>query len=171
MKTKKRKLGRMLLSFLLTLAMVVGLVPGMGLTVYAATALPADGSETGSGDVYFVGFTAGSESGDYTSPSGVSGSNMFDGKADNKACIGFTGSYSIEFSYSKPIIPTKYYFRTGDDTSGYTKRNPSAWKLEGKKSDGTWTELDSKSGQTYSTDNYTATAFSISNTEEYRFSG
>ena len=34
---KKRKLGRKLLSFLLTLAMIVGLMPGMGMTVYAAT--------------------------------------------------------------------------------------------------------------------------------------
>ena len=32
----KQKLGRKLLSFLLTLAMVVGLMPGMGLTAYAA---------------------------------------------------------------------------------------------------------------------------------------
>ena len=33
----KQKTGRKLLSFLLTLAMVVGLMPGMGLTAYAAT--------------------------------------------------------------------------------------------------------------------------------------
>lgn len=33
---KKRKIGRKLLSFLLTLAMVVGLMPGMGMTAYAA---------------------------------------------------------------------------------------------------------------------------------------
>ena len=32
----KQKTGRKLLSFLLTLAMVVGLMPGMGLTAYAA---------------------------------------------------------------------------------------------------------------------------------------
>ena len=32
---KKRKLGRKLLSFLLTLAMIVGLMPGMGLTALA----------------------------------------------------------------------------------------------------------------------------------------
>jgi len=32
---KKRKLGRKLLSFLLTLAMVVGLIPGMSLTAQA----------------------------------------------------------------------------------------------------------------------------------------
>ena len=37
----KQKTGRKLLSWLLTLAMVVGLVPGMSLTAYAA-----DGSET-----------------------------------------------------------------------------------------------------------------------------
>ena len=35
---KKKKFGRKLLSFLLTLVMVVGLMPGMGLTAYAATA-------------------------------------------------------------------------------------------------------------------------------------
>ena len=34
---KKRKLGRKLLSFVLTLAMLVGLMPGMGMTAYAAT--------------------------------------------------------------------------------------------------------------------------------------
>ena len=34
---KKRKLGRKLLSFLLTLAMAVGLMPGMGLTAHAET--------------------------------------------------------------------------------------------------------------------------------------
>ena len=33
----KQKTGRKLLSFLLTLAMVVGLMPGMGLTAYAAS--------------------------------------------------------------------------------------------------------------------------------------
>ena len=33
----KQKIGRKLLSFLLTLAMVVGLFPGMSLTAYAAT--------------------------------------------------------------------------------------------------------------------------------------
>ena len=37
MNTKRKKTGRRLLSFLLTLAMVVGLMPGMGLTAYAAT--------------------------------------------------------------------------------------------------------------------------------------
>ena len=32
---KKKRMGRKLLSFLLTLAMVVGLMPGMGMTAYA----------------------------------------------------------------------------------------------------------------------------------------
>ncbi len=40
---KKEKLGRMLLSFLLTLAMLVGLMPGMGLTAYATTDTVAGG--------------------------------------------------------------------------------------------------------------------------------
>lgn len=33
---KRKKLERKLFSFLLTLAMIVGLMPGMGLTAYAA---------------------------------------------------------------------------------------------------------------------------------------
>ena len=37
MKQKRKKLGRKLIGFLLTLAMVVGLMPGMGLTAYAET--------------------------------------------------------------------------------------------------------------------------------------
>ena len=36
MNTKRKKTGRKLLSFLLTLALVLGLMPGMGLTTYAA---------------------------------------------------------------------------------------------------------------------------------------
>ena len=40
---KKRKLGRKLLSFMLTLAMVIGLMPGMGLTAYATTDTVAGG--------------------------------------------------------------------------------------------------------------------------------
>lgn len=33
---KKKKVGRVLLSFLLTLAMVIGFMPGMGMTAHAA---------------------------------------------------------------------------------------------------------------------------------------
>ena len=39
MKKKRKLVGRMLLSFLLTLAMVVGLVPGMSLTAYADSSI------------------------------------------------------------------------------------------------------------------------------------
>ena len=51
---KKRKFGRKLLSFLLALAMVVGMMPGMGLTAYAAptetllTTITATGKEQAS---------------------------------------------------------------------------------------------------------------------------
>lgn len=43
---KKRQLGRKLLSFLLTLAMVVGLMPGMGLTAYADSEATTLGEDT-----------------------------------------------------------------------------------------------------------------------------
>ena len=47
---QKRKLGRKLLSFLLTLAMLVGLMPGMSLTVYAREAL-GNNSTSWTGDL------------------------------------------------------------------------------------------------------------------------
>ena len=46
---------------------------GMSLTTYAYTALPANESDAGDGNVYFVGFTSGEES----------GSAMFDGNDNN----------------------------------------------------------------------------------------
>ena len=51
---QKRKLGRKLLSFLLTLAMVVGLVPGMSLTALATDnpSYTLDGTITGGGNAY-----------------------------------------------------------------------------------------------------------------------
>ena len=51
---QKRKPARKLLSFLLTLAMLVGLMPGMGLTAYAASTyslVPAYGQ---SGETYSI---------------------------------------------------------------------------------------------------------------------
>ncbi|MBQ8913266.1 MAG: Ig domain-containing protein [Lachnospiraceae bacterium] len=163
---KKSKTGRKLFVFLLALTMVVGLMSKMSLTVHAYTAIPTDGSDAGSGDVFFVGYTIGTQGGNYQL--GDDGSNMFDKNEGTKACIGFSGSYSVEFSYVSEIIPHNYYFRTGGDTANFTKRNPSAWKLEGKNSDGTWTELDNKSGQTYTTESDTEVKFAISNTNAYK---
>ena len=40
MKQKRKKLGRKLLSFLRTLAMVIGLLPGMGMTACICGVLP-----------------------------------------------------------------------------------------------------------------------------------
>ena len=54
---KKRKLGRKLMSFLLTLAMVIGLMPGMGLTAKADTELSETiitTSETALGDHFII---------------------------------------------------------------------------------------------------------------------
>ena len=52
MNTKIKKTGRRVLSFLLTLAMVVGLVPGMSLTAYAdGTTYDPASTYTGFGDL------------------------------------------------------------------------------------------------------------------------
>ena len=51
MKKKRKKLGRKLLSFLLTLALVLGLMPGMGLTAYAARPALTNSSTNWTGDL------------------------------------------------------------------------------------------------------------------------
>jgi hypothetical protein len=168
MKMKKKRLLRLLLSLVMVLALMVGFAPGMGMTAWADTALPADGSDAGNGLKYYVGYTMVQQGGNYVAGDNQGGASLFDGNPATKACIGFTGSYSVEFSYDSEIIPHNYYFRTGDDTSTQTKRNPSAWKLEGKNTDNTWTVLDEKSGQTYTTDNNTEVKFGISNNTAYR---
>ena len=169
MKMKKKRLLRLLLSLVMVLALMVGFAPGMGMTAWADTALPADGSDAGNGLRYYVGYAMGQQGGNYeTGGDDKGGASLFDKNPNTKACIGFVGSYSVEFSYASAIIPHNYYFRTGDDTSTQTKRNPSAWKLEGKNTDNTWTVLDEKSGQTYTTANNTEVKFGISNNTAYQ---
>ena len=144
----------------------------MGLSAKATpvgTGFPSNGSDAGNGDVYFIGYTVNSEDGDFVvSGDDVSGEKMFDGDPSTKGCIGFTGFYSVEFSYSRYIIPHSYYLRTAGDTNVFDARNPSAWKLEGKNPDNTWTVLDNKSGQAITTDNITSEKFDISNKEAYK---
>ena len=50
----KQKTGRKLLSFLLTLAMVLGLLPGMGLTALAADEVSENISLVASNSIYEV---------------------------------------------------------------------------------------------------------------------
>ena len=54
MNTKRKKTGRRVLSFLLTLAMVVGLLPGMGMTAFAAEEL-TDTFTTNTGATEYTG--------------------------------------------------------------------------------------------------------------------
>jgi len=56
MKQKKKKTRRRLLSFLLTLAMVIGLMPGMGLTAYAEGEPTVNVSPVNSGTVSIEGY-------------------------------------------------------------------------------------------------------------------
>ena len=165
---KQKKTGRRALSILLSLVLILGMLPDMSLTVYADTAVPGNGSDAGGGNQYFVGFTPGTAAGNYVYSGDQNAAKLFDGNGSNKICCGFNGSYSIEFSYAKAITPKKYYFRTGGDTADYTRRNPSAWKLYGKNSSGTWDTLDTKTGQSYTTANNTAVEFSLSNTASYK---
>lgn len=165
-KTKARITSTALSMALLLMTLCMGL---SAKAVPVGTQFPSDGSDAGDGDVYFIGYTVSSEAGDFVVPGDdVSGEKMFDGKPTTKGCIGFTGFYSVEFSYSKYIIPHSYYLRTAGDTNVFDARNPSAWKLEGKNSDNTWTVLDNKSEQAITTDNITSEKFYISNTEAYK---
>ena len=113
---QKRNFGRKLLSILLVLAMVFWLMPGMGLRVKAADALPANGSKAGNGLLYRVGFTNVTRDNGWTEdvPGHVI-SNLFDGDGNTKICGPLADSGAVfRFESETEFIPQAYYMRTAD---------------------------------------------------------
>ena len=92
---------------------------------------------------------------------------MFDKRRDTKWCVvNASGSWQtiwVDFKSNRPITPTAYILTPGNDTFGYTGRNPKAWKLYGKaKENDGWTILATVA------DGKTA-GLGTSNSTDYRF--
>lgn len=155
-----------------TIPIIENFIPGSIVNIlHADTTIPEDRSSAGGDEVYFVGFSfvsEGSSDNFELADAEYGGGSLFDKNESNKACIGFETDYFVEFSYDTPIVPTKYFFRTGGDTGNFPARNPSAWVLYGENSSGQWVVIDSKNGQSYTTDDNTAVEFQISNNTAYK---
>ena len=153
------------MSWLLTLAMVIGLMPGMSLTAKAD-------------DYKQVSLTYDSYDYSVTAEQRVDEGNLFDNKTDTKWAVRWPGTegctnkdISLIFHAPSSVVVTKYEIVTGDDTASYSERNPKAWTLYGSDSaSGPWIAIDTKtSGNYLPAENHKATAFSVSNSAAYQY--
>ena len=166
----KQKLGRKLIGFLLTLAIVVGLLPGMSLTARADTALPTDGSDAGNGLKYFVGFINANRDAEPVLDWNLPASNLVDG-TNNKICWAFTdvnglSQLNITFEAKNAFSPKKYYLRTADGAGEiYANRNTKSWTISAKLNSGDeWEKIaDVKDYSSMPASAYTPVAFDFSN--------
>ena len=110
--------------------------------------------------------------------SGESFYNIFDNNTGSKWCKGDWGEgtgaddalWWVVFKTSKPLAVSGYTITTANDADG---RDPKDWKLYGSnatsqpgREDGSWVEIDSKEGQTYTTERYAAVHFNVNNPTE-----
>ena len=113
------------------------------------------------------------ESADADGFDGEGPENLFDGDASTKYCYQPDGGESeIYFSASEAVTAYAYVFRTANDTSDNTDRNPDSWILYGRNSDAVnWVVIDEVSGGESKLDavNYTCFGFDITAPAAYKF--
>lgn len=120
-----------------------------------------------------------------TALSGTAGNNgeSYDKLVDGKKIAGDFSKWCVNSSSAEVIlkasaytIPVGYTLTTGNDNTSWQGRNPKDWVLyasndydENKKT-GTWTEIDSVTGDTVLKDvNYKSYDFTINNTKAYKY--
>lgn len=137
------------LAILLSLAMVVGLVPGVGTMKVSAEESSAT-EETGTA----AGITYTPLDGDPMGYGSETYSNLLDGTADTKWCCSFTNPSYVIFKTSEPVYVKGYSIWTANDSSQSSgARNPKAWTLSGcndynetDKTGGTWVTIHEVTG-------------------------
>ena len=121
----KQKTGRKLLSFLLALALVVGLLPGMGLTAYAA----GGGTEVTQANVICQQYSymdAGSYSGD-TPPADITNIKLADAQAFGAAVNCPTTYWVVVYAKDGDNLKWTSNGKTGEQTSTPRSSSLSAW--------------------------------------------
>ena len=79
------------------------------------------------------------------SPGAEGVNNLIDGN-DGSKFLSFSNSVSVEFSAAKAYTLKGYALISGNDAP---ERDPAEWTLEGSTDGTTWTEVDSRSGQSF----------------------
>lgn len=79
------------------------------------------------------------------SPGAEGVTNLIDGN-DGSKFLSFSDSVSVEFSAAKPYALKGYSLISGNDAP---ERDPASWTVEGSTDGTTWTEIDSRSGQSF----------------------
>lgn len=133
---KKRSKLKKGLAMLLSLAMVVGLLPGMGTMKVSAEEISAT---SGVDFTPLDGAPEGNWSEDWIWDDGVEDYmpvyvdemyyNLLDGDAGSKWCCEFTNPSYVIFKASQPVYVDGYSVWTANDTASYPGKNPVAWTL------------------------------------------
>ena len=79
------------------------------------------------------------------SPAAEGINNLIDG-SDGSKFLSFSNSVTVEFSAAKAYALKEYALISGNDAP---ERDPASWTLEGSADMTTWTEIDSRSGQSF----------------------
>ena len=128
---KKLRRLRKGLAMLLSIAMVLGLMPGAGsMKVSAEESSATEETGTAAGITYTP--LAGNPEGNYSEQWGDERYSMLlDGTADTKWCCSFTNPSYVIFKTSEPVYVNGYSIWTANDTGSESGRNPVAWTLSG----------------------------------------
>ncbi|MCR5587024.1 MAG: hypothetical protein K6F77_05785, partial [Lachnospiraceae bacterium] len=168
MKRKSKSIVKCIMTFVLTVAMVLGAVP-LPFMPGSMVAHAADITISGSGTIH-SGFTA---DGGTAGNEGESYGELVDNKTDTKWCVTALGSPTyIEFHSDEAITPTGYILTTGGDTADYPGRNPASWTIKAKvkKNDTDWTTLATvKEDTVLGTKSTTDYRFALGNTAQYQY--
>ena len=123
---KKLRRLRKGLAILLSIAMVLGLMPGLDTMKVSAAESSATG-ETGTA----AGITYTPLDGNPKGYNNEQYANLLDGTAGTKWCCSFTNPSYVIFKTSKPVYVNGYSIWTANDTGSESGRNPVAWTLSG----------------------------------------
>ena len=149
---KKRSKLKKGLAILLSLAMVVGLVPGVGtMKVSAEESSATEETGTAAGITYTP--LDGNPEGNNSSYGDERYPKLLDGTADTKWCCNFKNPSYVIFKTSEPVYVKGYSIWTANDTASESGRNPVAWTLSGcndynetDKTGGTWVTIHEVTG-------------------------
>lgn len=163
------KMKKLFLGILLSLVLLLGLMPGMSLTAYAATNVPSNGSDAGNGMQYYVGFSNARTVSGWTKDNNEHEiTSLFDGNGGTKICGTLaSGGAIFTFEATQPFVPKEYFLRTGDAAGmGYSGRSPKSWTISASKDNKNWTQIASVSNDTtMQASGNTAYKFSFENPE------
>ncbi|QEC54002.1 F5/8 type C domain-containing protein [Anseongella ginsenosidimutans] len=90
---------------------------------------------------------------------------VVDGNSDTKFLNEYSNDLWMKLEYAEPVIVRAYTLTSANDAD---TRDPKDWKLQGSNDGTTWTQLDSRSGETFS-ERFQTRRFDFDNSTAYKY--